>query len=248
MLGRVVGEQRLRLEVNLCGNNYEFRRLFAQMRSSSNLEITGNIVDRENAMKHIKGVVGGGAAGLLYSVSRDNRYFVDYKGKDHDSLAATGLIGVVMADIIDNPSVVTEFRIIESSSVMAKDGDIRNLSLNGGAVTIPIAEDNIQIFICYDAVNFANSVGLKDADGNRLKFNNEIIDAHEFGHAWALQKDNMLREATKYRKEWGEWISSGFGRFKGTKVSVIYEQNNRTALIVENHVRDRYGFPHRLAH
>lgn len=47
-------------------------------------------------------------AALLYVREENGHYYVDYRGKDADQLAETGVSGAIIANIIDDKRVVGE--------------------------------------------------------------------------------------------------------------------------------------------
>ena len=98
----------------------------------------------------------------------------------------------------------------------------RSVASFGGAATVGAEESlngNAQIYVHPDAADYANDVlsanvlgGTRSNDANPLTFYNDIVDAHEFGHAyanvilrtkigetypWALRLENAVRERRK---------------------------------------------------
>jgi hypothetical protein len=191
------------------------------------LEISGTEEERKKALERIKGVVGEKAAGLLYVREDNGHYYVDYKGKDRDALAATSELGVHIADIIDSNKTV-EFHIATTFST--KSGN-HSVNAFGGAATVGAEESvtgNTQIFVHPDAGNVAQlkfgSTFLsrtRSSDGRPLDFYNDIVDAHEFGHAYG----NAIK---------GTPLS-------GSRASESYPY----ALRMENYVRARRHMPNR---
>jgi phosphomannomutase len=96
-------------------------------------------------------------------------------------------------------------------------------------------------------LNIANGFKHKDENGNLLKNTNETIVAHEFGHAWGIQKDKIYARIKEVRQEYMEWVS-GIGSSRGTKEEVIADSNNSTSVLVENLARERLGLPRKLSH
>lgn len=96
---------------------------------------------------------------------------------------------VRMADILESSEVV-EYRLAESYE--AKDGK-HKVSEWGGAVTVGKGDSlngNVQIFVhptraTSMAEDVLNSIGgaSKWTGGGRIDFYDDIVDAHEFGHA-----------------------------------------------------------------
>lgn len=160
------------------------------------LELTGG--DRDKAFEVIKGVAGSEGGKLLSTrTTEGGRTFVEYSSKDRDSLAATGQIGVYLADIIDSKET-TEFAF--STTVRSKH-EARTTEYYGGAATVGREESlngNIQIFLDPNAAGImwgiANSpLGWsKSSSGQPLFFSDAIIAAHEFGHAWANLRGDPL--------------------------------------------------------
>ena len=191
------------------------------------IEIFGNEEERKKALERIKGVVGEKAAGLLYVREDNGHYYVDYKGKDRDALAATSELGVHIADIIDSDKTV-EFHIAKGFSTTSGNHSVNAF---GGAATVGSEESltgNTQIFVHPDAGNVAQEklgstllAATRSSDGRQLDFYNDIVDAHEFGHAYA----NVIKGIP----------------LSGSRASESYPY----ALRMENYVRARRHMPNR---
>ncbi len=210
------------------------------------IELTGDERDRQQAFNRLKELVGEKSASKLKIVERDGRYFVEYSGSSN-SFAAGGDMASIVGDLIDS-SVTNEYRVIYGNSATDANGNSWSLSAQGGAVTIPISSSRTQIFVSYNAVNIANSFDFRDANGNRLKNTSSTIDAHELGHAWGIQRDNVYQQIVDARGSWFEWLSGGLGLSRGPRENVIVESNNRSAVMVENIMRDRLKFPRKVKH
>ncbi len=194
------------------------------------LELTGNEEERKKAFERIKEMVGERAAKLLYVREENGHYYVDYRGKpgDGDRLAATGEFGVFIANIIDHAKT-TEFRIATSFST--KDGNF-TVAAFGGAATVGAEESlngNTQIFVHPDAGNVttmkfgATMLGRsKSSNGRQLDYYNDIVDAHEFGHAYG----NMVE---------GQPLKNS-------------NATDRRSVQLENYIRQRRGLNTRTRH
>ena len=88
-----------------------------------------------------------------------------------------------------------EFRIAKMLEL--KDGTKLSTAGAGGGVTVGAEESitgNTQVFVHPDAGFRANQMGTaawgstKSSDGGPLFFTNDVVDAHEFGHAWGQFK------------------------------------------------------------
>ena len=132
-------------------------------------------------------------APLLYTEEEDGVTYVDYTGKQKDSLAATGEENVYLADIIDSP-ITTELSVAEAFDSKLGRFEVGAPGVGfGGAATVGQGESlsgNIQIFIRQDAaerLNLANSSQnlWSRSSGNPLFFDGGIVAGHEIGHAWA---------------------------------------------------------------
>lgn len=176
-------------------------------------------------------MVGRDAAELLYVREDNGRYYVEYRGRERDALAATGELGVFIANIIDHSSTV-EFRVATSFSTRDRSNLLTGSREFGGAATVGAEESltgNTQIFVHPDAGNIATeSFGMtmrgrgSSSNGRQLDFYNDIVDAHEFGHAYG----NMVEgQPLRYS-----------------------DATNRRALQLENYVRQRRGLNTRTRH
>jgi hypothetical protein len=209
------------------------------------LELTGSKDDREQSLNRIKKMVGGKEADNLHVVERDGHFFVEYSGSSNGMWKNE--MGGIVADIIDNKEITTEYRVITGNNVTDKNGATYSFSEYGGAVTTPVSGNRIQIFVSYNAINLADGIGHKDENGNALKNTSETVDAHEFGHAWGIQKDNVYNRIMEVRKEYMEWTSS-IGSSRGTKEDVIVKDNNRVSVMVENMARNRLKLANKQNH
>jgi RHS repeat-associated protein len=156
------------------------------------LEITGD--DREEAFKLIQDAVGPRGASLLYTREEDGRTFVEYNGREIDRLAASGHVGVLVANLIDSARI-TEFRVVNGDYLLQTRFQSVTIAAKGGAATIGAEESlngNIQIFIGRASKDYMNQLSLSSygrgmsADPARpLLFTFPLIAAHEIGHAEA---------------------------------------------------------------
>jgi RHS repeat-associated protein len=198
------------------------------------LELTGTEEERKKAFEHIKNMVGPEGASLLYVMECGGKYYVNYDGKQGagDKLAGTSLLGVFIANIIDDPNKTLEYRLAETFET--KDGR-KTTAYYGGAAKVGAEESltgNTQIFVHPTrAASIANSRigpgtlrgGLISSDGRGLMQYDDNIDAHEFGHGYA----NMI-----------EGISLRDGQ----------TGSNPRALQLDNYVRERRGLNTRRRH
>ena len=195
------------------------------------LWLTGSEEEQKAALERIKQLVGEKGAKLLTTRFMDTHVgrvmVVEYTGKDRDALAATSEIGVEIADIIDSNRVV-EYRIASSFSYKGRSNVQTGGAICGGACTVGAEESltgNTQIFVNSKSADFAQELlgssvrgGLLSNNGRPLDFYDDIVDAHEFGHAYANIIDG---------------------------VSVNSEQSDRRARQFENVVRQRRGLSNR---
>lgn len=154
------------------------------------LELTGD--DREEALTLLKGSVGGQGGSLLYTRTEGDRTFVEYRGKESDRLAASGINGVMLANLIDSPKT-TEFRLVDGNFVLHTKYQTVALALKGGAATVGAEESlngNIQVFVARTSAGYMNSLsmsllgrGMSTDPTHPLYFSLPLIAAHELGHA-----------------------------------------------------------------
>jgi RHS repeat-associated protein len=197
------------------------------------LELTGSEEERKKAFEHIKNLVGPEGASLLYVMECGGKYYVNYDGKQGagDRLAATGELGVFIANIIDDPNKTLEYRLAETFET--KDGR-KTTAYYGGAATVGAEESltgNTQIFVHPTrAASIATSRlhgtikgAMVSSDGKGLIEYDDTIDAHEFGHGYA----NM---------------------FDGKSLRDGQTGSNKRSLQLENYVRERRGLNKRIGH
>ena len=180
------------------------------------LELTGE--NREKAFGVLQQVAGSEGGKLLGTRSEGGRTFVQYSGKGRDSLAATGQVGVYLADIIDSEKT-TEFSF--ATTFTSKHGT-QTTAFYGGAATVGMEESlngNTQVFLNPDAASMMYGIshsllGRAKSSGGPLPYTDALIAGHELGHAWANLRGDPL------------YMSNA---------------SNATALRVENLMRARMG-------
>jgi RHS repeat-associated protein len=163
------------------------------------IEIFGNEEERRRAFERIKAVVGPEGAKLLFVKEVEGRFFVETKSVS--GLADTGELGLRIAILIATDKI-TEFHIATTFRVkvsewwgLYKTVRTRSVASFGGGATLGAEESltgNAQIFVHPNAGDIATDVlgytflgGTRSSDGKPLVFYNDIVDAHEFGHAYA---------------------------------------------------------------
>ena len=181
-------------------------------------------------------MVGKDAANLLYLRTENGRTYVDYKGSRGDNFkniddllkAAPDGINVFLIKIINdkNPANTIQFKVTKDFET--KDGKFTTAYFGGGA-TVGKEESttgHAQIFVHPDAGNLAQMkfgstlLGSQySSNGRALDFYNDIVDGHEFGHAYANVYDG---KAIKYS-----------------------DATNQRALEFENYMRARRGLTNR---
>jgi RHS repeat-associated protein len=149
------------------------------------VELTGSAADQEEALKRLKAMLGTSA---LRTRTEKGHTYVTYMGKD-DAAKVLGGFGEILSG---NKTV--EFRI--ATELETKGGKLSTRGAGGG-LTVGAEESltgNTQIFVHPDAGFIANSMGLatwgrqRSNDGQALFFTKDVVDAHEFGHAWGQFK------------------------------------------------------------
>ena len=161
------------------------------------IELTGdNDDDRQEALGRIQAMFG--AAGKKHLSIRTEK---DKKGKVHYYVQSDvnlrdvggGKLGFYFSELIDRKDHTVEFKVAESF----KFGETRttNGGFCGGACTVGSEESqtgNTQIFVNRYASATAETVfsapgyaGRVTPTGAKLLFTNDIVDSHEFGHAYA---------------------------------------------------------------
>lgn len=154
------------------------------------LEVTGN--DRDEAFALIQDTVGERGASLLHTRTDDGRTFVEYSGGASDSLAATGINGVILANIIDSAKT-TEFSLVNGDYLLRKRFQSVALATKGGAATIGSEESlngNTQVFVGRSSADYLNFYSMSplgslmsNDPSHPLQFSLALIAAHELGHA-----------------------------------------------------------------
>ncbi len=191
--------------------------------------LTGSEEEQKAALERLKKMLGPELFKYVKTEVMDTHVgrvtVVSYDSKSNgDALARLGgAFGVYMAQILESTRV-TEFRIATTFSDNSGRHTTREF---GGAATVGAEESltgNTQIFVHPDAATITQEqmsslLGRsKSSDGKPLDFFNDIVDAHEFGHAFA----NMIY-----------------------KVSVNSELSEESSLRFENLIRARRELPNR---
>jgi RHS repeat-associated protein len=159
------------------------------------LELTGSTqADRDEALKRLKIMVGKDAASHLHVVEA-----VDSKNKAHYYVESDknlgqvggGKLGGYISEIINSNHGV-EFKIADSFTTL---NETRTTAGNrcGGACTVGAEESvtgNTQIFVnrnasVYAELSFKTPANSGKCSGGNCSFEEDIVDAHEFGHAYA---------------------------------------------------------------
>ncbi|MFN6963474.1 MAG: RHS repeat domain-containing protein [Pyrinomonadaceae bacterium] len=167
--------------------------------------LTGNEEERKAALQRIRNTLGEerfalvkvDADGRRLSLSNENVAKMQKIGDDDlNKEFSTG-----MAEML-NSSAVVEFSVTEKfTNVNGYEIDLNTRTYAGGLTVSgkDSSSGNIQIFVHPRAGEIVtqeakNRGGLKDktSDGNALTVTNEMVDAHEFGHAW----DRMRSQGT----------------------------------------------------
>ncbi len=166
------------------------------------LELIGSETDIQVGFQRIKELVGKEGAKLLYLRKENGRTYVDYNGSRGDNKnsldalmqAAPDGINVFLVKIINdkNPANTIQFKVAKEFET--KDGKFTTASF-GGAATVGKEEsltNHTQIYTHPDAGNITqekfgstNAGRMSSSNGRQLDFYNDIVDGHEFGHAYA---------------------------------------------------------------
>jgi RHS repeat-associated protein len=170
------------------------------------LELVGDI-DAE--FKRIKTLVGKDAAKLLYLRTKDGHTYVDYHGshittdRTPNALVRAGDSGIqsFIAGIIDSKKTV-EYHIADSFSTLFRTNVSTGGALCGGACTVGAEESktgNTQIFVnrfssaiaegVFNSAAMAHAFSRTDV---HIWAEDDVVDAHEFGHAYANAIEGKL--------------------------------------------------------
>jgi RHS repeat-associated protein len=186
--------------------------------SGERIEIFGTEEERKAAFERIQAVVGPEGARLLYMKEENGHYYVETK--DSYKLTDTGELGFRIAALIAAKDTV-EFHIARTFQLKVSEwwGLVnkvvtKSVNVYGGAATLSASESttgNTQIFVAPNAAEIAetklnNLIGRTRMSNNSPpEFTNDIVDAHEFGHAWAnailkqpTSSDEGIRMALKF--------------------------------------------------
>jgi RHS repeat-associated protein len=163
------------------------------------LELTGSEEEQKAAFERIKWMVGKDAAKYLTTsqiCTSDGhcgtyvQYTESFSGRS--GLANTGKLNGYIGEIIDSDKTV-EFRIADSFTTKFGETRATGGGFCGGACTVGSEESttgNTQIFVNRKASGIAEDVFTQPRmagrfTGAHLSFEEDIVDAHEFGHAYA---------------------------------------------------------------
>lgn len=189
------------------------------------IEIFGNEEERNKALQRIKDIVGSDAGKLLYVREENGHYYVEYKNTG-GGLAQFGALASSIETLIDLNETV-EFHVATTFLVKVSEWfglvervRTRSVASFGGGATLSREESlsgNVEIYVHPNAANITDRnfghtlLGrARSSDRNFLDFYNDIVDAHEFGHAYselcacgrnsndyALRFENLVRERRK---------------------------------------------------
>lgn len=171
------------------------------------IELTGTEEEWQKAWERIKILVGKEGAKYLSTVEMCTNghcgTYVSYKGGDESqrsAFASTSKLNGYLADIIDSNKTV-EFRIANSFTKGDGTTVFTSSLVVGGAATVGSEESstgNTQIFVNANASAIAEQVfsqprmaNRSNPRGERLWFEEDVVDAHEFGHAYANAIESM---------------------------------------------------------
>jgi RHS repeat-associated protein len=189
--------------------------------------LTGDTVaERNEALQRLKGVLGeerynlcksrmvkiDGKMVMEVTISDGNAKKMSEMGNDADSKA----FSAGMATMLNDKDDAFEFKVVANDAMIKTNTGDESIAKSGGGRTLSSSESptgRIQIFVARDAARIATedfakkSTGLSN-DGKHLTYNNNnVVDAHEFGHTYGMfyKKDQQwkLFENTR-RKENGE--------------------------------------------
>lgn len=158
------------------------------------IELTGTEAEREDALKRLKILVGKEAAKHLSIREENGHYYVkaDVNLCDVSGPGDSGTLNYYMSELIDRKDHTVEFKIADSFTT--KFGSYTTAGKDcGGACTVGSEESttgNTQIFVNRHASAFAElamktPVNAGKYVGGNPWFEEDIVDAHEFGHAYA---------------------------------------------------------------
>lgn len=209
------------------------------------LELVGDDRQRARAFERIRQMVGGRGADSLYVREENGRYFVE--SENGGALDASGKIGVIVNDVISSCTLV-QFQVADGRMARIANGSTIDLADSGGGFTANFINRQtgnlyVQITVASNAGEMGESAlaskGIVGDDGKRLRYTNEIFDAHEFGHAHFTIKN--LSRFENSAAGWKFWR-------KGESPGDLKRQSNQWALGVENWARERRGLNKRTVH
>jgi RHS repeat-associated protein len=168
------------------------------------IEIFGNEEERKKSFQRIKDIVGAEAAKLLSVKEENGHYYVNYDHSKAGGLAKFSELAASYEQMIDNDQTV-EFHVATTFQFkysewwgLSKGVRTKNVRSYGGAATLSPEESlsgNIEIYVHPDAGAVTQEVfgntflsATRSNDGKPLDFYNDIVDAHEFGHAYGMLK------------------------------------------------------------
>ncbi len=196
-------------------------------RDPSGLRLVLSGADTEKMAGLLRQIAGSHGGDLLYTEAiGDGQAEVKYRGSERDALAASGLLGVLLADVIDSGQAV-ELSLVPPSTEVKTKYQCKTVAWGGGGLTVGAEESTkgiTQVLLAPDAGSIASFIGAsplysnRSSDGNALWFSTVGVLVHELGHALANLNGLPIYNS---RSTWGE------------------------AVMWENIWRDRYGTPNR---
>ncbi|HYX31034.1 MAG TPA: RHS repeat-associated core domain-containing protein, partial [Pyrinomonadaceae bacterium] len=191
------------------------------------LWLTGTDEERKQELERIKNLVGKDAAKYLTTteVCTSNGTITVVGYKSNAFAAFQPEVTTRIANIIDSKNVL-EYHI--ATAFQDKNGN-HTTEYFGGAATVGKEESlngHTQIFVNPNASEMAQNVlgvesvlaGSRSSDGKPLDFYDDIVDFHEFGHAYANMIDNA---------------------------GIDSDRSQQRSLDFENVIRERRGLPNR---
>lgn len=168
------------------------------------IEIFGNEEERKKALQRIKDTVGADAGKLLYVKEENGHYYVDYDHSKAGGLAKFSELAAHFETMIDSEKTV-EFHIATTFQFkynewwgLSKGVRTRSVTVYGGAATLSPEESlsgNTEIYVHPNAGAVTQEIfgntflsTTRSNNGKPLDFYNDIVDAHEFGHAYGMIK------------------------------------------------------------
>jgi RHS repeat-associated protein len=190
--------------------------------SGKKIELKGTDTERTEELNRICQMIGSGLTSsgqviinIHFGVDdiTENGELHHYVKRDPNSNQNIGHFGTML-----DSSIIIEFHL-SSTYYSKKYPRGRLIKYWGGAITIPGFEslnNNIQIYVDDLSFSYANDWGRIDngrssSDRTRLHFYNDIVDAHEFGHAYGyllgLNKSDLTNV---YALQWENWARAKY--------------------------------------